>query len=552
MASHHSCIISSFNCKGFKHRNYKYLQKIYQQVDFLLLQETWLYDYEFDQFNKVLLDSNFVAKSGMNSNEIVNGRPYSGTAIIWKRNSRFSVKSIDTVSNRISACMVIGDNARFLLLNVYMPTNDGKNDLFIDTLHEIVSLCLMFDSFNIILGGDFNCQIGKNDSREHLFKEFLDILELKCLTLDDRFNIPYTFINSLTQTSVIDHFIVDTDIVDKVYQLNVLDEGDNLSDHLPLILKFNLNNTRVNNPIIHTDKINRKFKICWDNATSLQKEHYKLFLSNLIDNTLNRFTGFGCSLVNCRDYAHYNIFNDLLSELIESIELASFACIPIKYFNKSKKKANLMIGWNKYIEEYRNKSIFWHNIWKDCGRPAEGYVADIRKTTRKNYHEAISTVKRNDNIILRDQIANSLHSYNPKEFWQHMNKLTSSRQIIANEIDGRVGSDACDVFRDKYKLLYNENPSDNLNNFLENIEIDINERCCGGNSPSHLHVVESLMVKKAISKLNKGKCDTAETLYTDSFIYAPENINEYLAEVFTLMLSHGFLAIHLILLSSHL
>ena len=398
----------------------------------------------------------------------------------------------------------------------------------------------MYDSFNIILGGDFNCQIGNNDSREHLFNEFLEVVELKCLTLDNRFDIPYTFINSLNQTSVIDHFIVDTDIVDKVHTLNVLEEGDNLSDHCPLILKFELNKTQVNNSIFHPEKITKKFKICWDKATSLQKEHYKLFLSNLNDNIVDQFDDFDCSLVNCRDYSHFNIFHNSLLKLIESIELASFACIPIKHFNKSKKKTKLMIGWNRYIEEYRNKSIFWHNIWKDCGQPAEGYVADIRRTTRKNYHEAIIAVKQNDNIILRDQITNTLLSNNPKEFWQHVNKLTSSKRKITHKIDGEVGSNACNVFGDKYKLLYNENPSSNLDNFLVDIENDITEKCCEGNSSSHLHVVESVMVKQAILKLNKGKCDTIETLYTDSFIYAPENINEYLAKFFTLMLSHGF------------
>ena len=54
-----------------------------------------------------------------------------------------------------------------------MPTNDGKNDLFIDIPHEIISLRLMFDSSNIILAGDFNCQIGKIDSREHFLMNSL-------------------------------------------------------------------------------------------------------------------------------------------------------------------------------------------------------------------------------------------------------------------------------------------------------------------------------------------------------------------------------------------
>ena len=46
--------ISSYNCRGFK-GNCKYIKEVYNKCDILLLQETWLYNFELNQFNKDML-----------------------------------------------------------------------------------------------------------------------------------------------------------------------------------------------------------------------------------------------------------------------------------------------------------------------------------------------------------------------------------------------------------------------------------------------------------------------------------------------------------------
>ena len=34
-------------------------------------------------------------------------------------------------------------------------------------------------------------------------------------------------------------------------------------------------------------------------------------------------------------------------------------------------------GWTELVEPHRVKSLFWHDLWIDCGRPVSGVVADI-------------------------------------------------------------------------------------------------------------------------------------------------------------------------------
>ena len=43
----------------------------------------------------------------------------------------------------------------------------------------------------------------------------------------------------------------------------------------------------------------------------------------------------------------------------------------------------------EFVAPLREKSLLWHNIWDDCGRPHTGTVADIMRKTRSAYHYAV-------------------------------------------------------------------------------------------------------------------------------------------------------------------
>ena len=46
-------------------------------------------------------------------------------------------------------------------------------------------------------------------------------------------------------------------------------------------------------------------------------------------------------------------------------------------------------GWKEHVEEHGQRAIFWNSIWKQCGSPMQGTVADIKKSSRIKYHYAI-------------------------------------------------------------------------------------------------------------------------------------------------------------------
>ena len=59
------------------------------------------------------------------------------------------------------------------------------------------------------------------------------------------------------------------------------------------------------------------------------------------------------------------------------------------------RKGKPVPGWDEYVAHFREKSIFWHKMWLDCGQPHSGVVAEIMRRTRATYHYAISHVKKN-------------------------------------------------------------------------------------------------------------------------------------------------------------
>ena len=115
------------------------------------------------------------------------------------------------------------------------------------------------------------------------FKEFLEINELNCLTMYDDSNIEYTFCNSRSQKSLIDHLCISNNINNNINSLNILDDGDNLSDHCPLLLnvEFKLDKYYVSNPYRESP---RKIQILCSEDSINDKKEYKQILRDLLVN----------------------------------------------------------------------------------------------------------------------------------------------------------------------------------------------------------------------------------------------------------------------------
>ena len=165
--------IFSFNCKGFKYRNYDYMKDLFQQTDFILLQETWLYSFQEVEIKNILKGSDCYAVSGMKDDYIGrSGRPFGGCSIIWK-------SDLNAMNNRVCAVEAVFPSNKIIIISTYLPIND-RSDVailnYLDVLNDISAIISEYQEHEIVIGGDFNFDINRDNLsniKDHFYEFYL-------------------------------------------------------------------------------------------------------------------------------------------------------------------------------------------------------------------------------------------------------------------------------------------------------------------------------------------------------------------------------------------
>ena len=119
--------ITTFNCQGFKNRMYDYVIDVFKKCDILILQETWLHNFEHKLFSDIIPDCQYYAISAMDEAEIGRkGRPFGGCAVLWHKNLTLAVTPINTTSSRLCAVNVKYEQIQFMIITAYMPNDDNS------------------------------------------------------------------------------------------------------------------------------------------------------------------------------------------------------------------------------------------------------------------------------------------------------------------------------------------------------------------------------------------------------------------------------------------
>ena len=240
----------------------------------------------------------------------------------------------------------------------------------------------------------------------------------------------------------------------------------------------------------------------------------------------------------CCDHScteHSSDITQYCDDIIRCLTNASIKTIP-----KCKPAGKRVPGWNDEVKPYRDDSIFWNSIWKQCGSPATGAVAQIRKRTNALYHKAIRQVRARRDRIVADKMAESLCSNAGRDLWIEAKKINSSGKPCPSNVDGQIGDDAISsVFADNYKSLYNSvsfSPGEMCNLEIE-ISQHISDKCCTGACKSP-HAISGESVREAIGYLKADKCDGI--LSTDHILNGCSQLVIHLSMLFSGMVRHGF------------
>ena len=311
---------------------------------------------------------------------------------------------------------------------------------------------------------------------------------------------------------------------------DVIDQGTNLSNHKPICFSINFAIKCMHN----NDQKNVVTILDWHKATEEHKQNYNALLNYYLTNIPLNDEVLSCSNMLCQtqDESVFKLFDDISSIMNKCAWLS----IPRRVIGRQH-----IAGWNESVNEYREKAMFWHDIWKSCGRPVSGQVADLRRFTRTKYHWAVKQAKKGSDNTIKDKTALALMRCNFDSFWTTLKTMNSSKTAQVHIVDKVEGDqNIADLFRDIYSNLYNCIEDNNIYDIQLEIQNEVRDKCAVGlcRSPN-CHNISTCMVERAIEKLNPHKKDVIYNLDTNNFIFGKGQLQGILAKLFQYMLTHG-------------
>ena len=292
---------------------------------------------------------------------------------------------------------------------------------------------------------DFNVDVDRPSRNLSLFFQFIiDESLIKVPFID---NDMYTFESHTGSRSKLDYFLVKQIVFNNsVQKVKSIDEGDNLSQHLPIYYE-----TQV--AMEHFRESNKRgiIDINWDKATSEQIQTYHTLVENhLGDISIEQLEFAHCNVMNCKE--HDISIMQFLDRLSNILNHCAKSALPSKRIGGK----TPCPGWGELVAEHRDKALFWHQVWVSAGRPVSGQLADLRRSTRRKYHWAVRKAKNQRDKLITSKTASSLSNKSFKVFWDEIKLLNKGAVNSVNVIDGAKGSkEIAQKFQNIYEGLYN-------------------------------------------------------------------------------------------------
>lgn len=234
MASPEDMSICSFNCRSFK-SSLPAIHELCTTHDIVLLQEHWLLPFDLPILNTAHNDFLSIGLSAVDtSSDILVGRPYGGTAILYRKCLGDKISIVDSSESRISGIQIKTKIGPLLLLNVYMPTNYGDDlslESYIDCLCQLHALIVDSDAIHTVISGDFNCSPGSR-----FFGDFASFASDNNLITSDlnRLQDVVTYISDDgSKRSWVDHILSNAAVDNLMDNICILNDVI-VSDHKPI------------------------------------------------------------------------------------------------------------------------------------------------------------------------------------------------------------------------------------------------------------------------------------------------------------------------------
>ena len=516
----------TYNCRSVKN-TIGVVKNLCLTNDIIFLQEHWLFPYELEFLSSISDDFYAYGASSVEINsDIVTGRPYGGTAILYRKCLNTVIKFVKTDNPRITAVTlntaIDGQKTPMLLASVYMPVSCPDTDSDFEFICGLLNaLILECDVNSFVLVGDFNFSL--NSQRHDIFMNILNCHKVFCVDSQCLDDDSFTFVSDChNTTSWIDHVFTNTSLLPVFQDMSVIYDVV-ASDHRPLQFAITVNvspeNVEIdtNNPVTIAD---------WKSSNEHDHKSYQLFLCNLLQSVhVPR-----CFKSNCCEVSHCRNIDLYYSEIIECLHKATSQCIPSK---RVKASHYCVAGWNDLVEEKHQAARRAFRAWVVDGKDRIGFIYEMMKITRAKFKLALRYCKANEEMMRCDALAFD-HLSNTSNFWKNVKKSTNSKATkFATCINEAIGeTNIANMWRDNYEKLYNTHDNAGVYNFSQNI-VSVN-----ANDVNDIMLSD---VCKAMVQLKSGKAHGPDGISPEAVKHGGILLAVYLKLLFNMFLAHSYL-----------
>ena len=244
----------------------------------------------------------------------------------------------------------------------------------------------------MILGGDINADFGRKTKFVSMIKEFISDLDLRKSWDIFKGDFSHTTEkDGVTFTSLIDHFFWNKRITDLVEDAGVIYSAENMSDHCPIFCKLNIQPLASETLDVPPDPVN--FPLSWRASTDEEKVDFVRVLGEKLGDVRCPYHALTCRNVHCKAANHVSDLDDLMSDLIEAIEISANETLKKKGGTSTSAKRSLP-NWKEDVDPVKDTAQFWNAVWKSAGKPINCHLHSIMKRTRNKYHLIIRKKKR--------------------------------------------------------------------------------------------------------------------------------------------------------------
>ena len=245
-----------------------------------------------------------------------------------------------------------------------------------DTISVIDLLIEEYPNHHVIIGGDLNTEMKGESPFDKLWTE-LNSKNAFTFCNNVVSGPHYTYRHdSLNQTKFNDHLIVSVDLASQISNIRVLDEGDNNSDHLPLMMNVSIKTKdyQASEPISMATK-----SLHWNKMTDLHKEKYAENVERLLLEHQSQAPILICENVCHCSNNHCRVFiQNEYDAIVSALTQAS------KHLPKSTKGVE-KDWWTDNLTKLRDQSLAIQSLWIAEGRPRHGPTHSERLRVRAAY-----------------------------------------------------------------------------------------------------------------------------------------------------------------------